>query len=374
MKYKFPEIRDINDVLPHIEGRGEFIVAERPLFDVINYMVAFTETFDMPDVNDLGAAIRRECRGLIFDKSGKLISRPFHKFFNVGERVDTQIENINLNAIHVLMEKMDGSMIRPLVLDNVLQLGTKMGVTDIANEAKKLLTEIQSEWLYEMFFMGKTPLFEYISPTNKIVIQYGEPKLILLGVRDNLTGVYSLPSNSPFETVKVYGSMQGNLDEYIARARLLEGREGDIIRFADGHMVKMKNDWYVRIHKTKDMIQTERHILNIIMSQELDDLLPILDEEDVKTVKDYEKRFEFALEDTIARIEGLALIAKTLYGNDKKRVALEFNPNLISRQDGSFIFGIMDGKDLRTEVMGFIKKNLTKTVTYDKMSKWMGDI
>ena len=29
MHYTFPEIRTINDVLPHIEGREEFIVAER---------------------------------------------------------------------------------------------------------------------------------------------------------------------------------------------------------------------------------------------------------------------------------------------------------------------------------------------------------
>lgn len=29
MNYYFPEIRTIDDVLPHIEGRDEFIVAER---------------------------------------------------------------------------------------------------------------------------------------------------------------------------------------------------------------------------------------------------------------------------------------------------------------------------------------------------------
>jgi hypothetical protein len=49
-----------------------------------------------------------------------------------------------------------------------------------------------------------------------------------------------------------------NIQEYVNRSRLDENREGDIIRFEDGHMVKCKNDWYVRIHKTKDIIQKSK--------------------------------------------------------------------------------------------------------------------
>ena len=42
MKYRFPHITHINDVLPAIEGRDEFIVAEREHYTVINYMVAMS--------------------------------------------------------------------------------------------------------------------------------------------------------------------------------------------------------------------------------------------------------------------------------------------------------------------------------------------
>ena len=372
MKYKFPILRHINDVLPAIEGRDEIIVAEREKFDVINYVVAFPDTFDMEDENDLHGAIRRECRGLIFDKMGNLISRPFHKFFNVGERIETQMANLDMNAEHVIMEKMDGSMIRPLVLDGELFLGTKMGVTEIAIDAMKVITDNAKGWLRNMVEMGKTPLLEYIAPTNKIVIQYEVAKLVLLAVRDNLTGEYTLPEDSPFETVATYGSMQGNIEDYIARARDMTGREGDIIRFADGHMAKIKNDWYVRIHKVKDMIRTERHILNIIINEEIDDLIPILDEEDVKTVRDYEKRFEDALHDVMGRIEGLILLAKTLHGGDKKDVAINFVPNLIHKQDARFIFSVLDGKELRPLVLDHVRKSVTKTEKYDELVKWMG--
>lgn len=126
MNYTFPEIRHINDVLPHIEGREEFIVAEREGYKVINYVVAMADTFDMTGPNDLGGAIRRECRGLIFDADGNLMSRPFHKFFNVNERAETQTHEINMSQPHVIMEKMDGSMIRPILVDGYLRLATKM--------------------------------------------------------------------------------------------------------------------------------------------------------------------------------------------------------------------------------------------------------
>ena len=371
MKYKFPEIRHIDDVRPAIAGRDEFIIAEREHYDVINYMVAFPDTFDMLDANDMLGAMRRECRGLIFDKVGNLISRPFHKFFNVGERIETQMVNLDMSADHVIMEKMDGSMVRPLIINGVLMLGTKMGVTEVAQEAMKLLTDNVSGWLRGMVEMGKTPLLEYIAPTNKIVIQYEKAKLILLAVRDNLTGEYTLPDDSPFETVPTYGSMEGNIQDYIARAREQQGREGDIIRWSDGHMAKSKNDWYVRIHKVKDMIRTERHILNIIVNEEMDDLIPILDEEDVKTVKEYETRFKVSLDNVLGRLEGLVLLARTLHGGDKKEVAIKFVPNLIHKQDARFIFSVLDGKDLRPLVLDHIAKSVGKTEKYEELVKWM---
>ncbi len=95
MHYNFPMIRHISDVLPHIEGREEFIVAEREGYTVVNYVVAMADTFNMYPAGydgslstyDLGGAMRRECRGLIFGDDGHLMSRPFHKFFNINERM-----------------------------------------------------------------------------------------------------------------------------------------------------------------------------------------------------------------------------------------------------------------------------------------------
>jgi hypothetical protein len=58
MHYKFPEIRHLDQIRPAIEGRNEFIIAERDWGYVVNYMVSMADTF--PDVVTEYDAIRRE--------------------------------------------------------------------------------------------------------------------------------------------------------------------------------------------------------------------------------------------------------------------------------------------------------------------------
>jgi RNA ligase len=373
MRYKFPEIRTIDDVLPHIEGRSEFIVAEREFGYVVNYVVAMADTFNMTSPDDIGGAIRRECRGIIFDTEGRIMSRPFHKFFNVNEREETQTHVLALDLLfdHVIMEKMDGSMIRPVRVNGMVRLATKMGVTDIAIEAEKLLSAEQYEWLEDVMNINVTPIFEYIAPTNKIVIEYTEPRLVLLAMRNNISGNYYMPHSAPFEVVPQYGSVDGGLDEYIARARKQQGREGDIIRFADGHMIKIKNDWYVRIHKTKDLIRADRNIADIIVNEQLDDVLPLLDAADLAIVRAYELRFDAALENVLGRLEGLVTLARVLHGGVKKEVAINFIPNLINKEDASFIFSALDGKELRALVIKKIKDSVGNGPRYESCMAWM---
>ena len=371
MHYKFPEIRTIADVLPAIEGRPEFIVAEREFGTVINYVVAMSDTFKMEGPDDVMGAIRRECRGLIFAPNGTLMSRPFHKFFNVNEKEETQTNVLDMSQPHMIMEKMDGSMIRPVRLNGMVRLATKMGITDIAVESEQLLNAEQYEWLDSVLQSGVTPIFEYIAPTNKIVIEYADPKLVLLAMRNNFYGYYYMPHSAPFEVVPQYGSVEGGLSEYIARAREMQGREGDIIRFADGHMLKIKNDWYVRIHKTKDLIRSDRNIADIIVNEQIDDILPLLDATDTAVVRAYEQRFTAAVENVIGRLEGLVTLARVLHGGVKKDVAINFVPNLLNKEDAAFIFSALDGKELRSLVIKRIKDSVGNGPKYDAMMSWM---
>lgn len=375
MNYAFPEIRTIDDVLPHIEGREEFIVAERDFGTVINYVVAMQDTFDMTGPDDLGGAIRRECRGLIFDKEGKIMSRPFHKFFNVNERVETQTHEIDMSQPHVVMEKMDGSMIRPLLVDGYLRLGTKMGVTNVAMNAEEWLVRQDPalrEWLRQCVEDSVTPLFEWVSRSNQIVIDYAEEDLVYLGTRDNVTGQYVMDTSCPFNVVPQYGSVEGNIVDYVARQSQAEGREGDIIRFADGHMLKIKNDWYVRIHKALDRVRFDRNIVALILHEEMDDVVPLMPADVVRRVRQFEIDFWNAFSTKQNRLYGLRIAASQSYDDDRKRIALEFIPTLERKEDAQFIFRMLDGHDLREMMLAHIEKCISSNTKWDACAEWMG--
>ena len=377
MHYAFPEIRHINDVLPHIEGRDEFIVAEREGYTVINYVVAMSDTFDMTGANDLGGAIRRECRGLIFDRDGNLMSRPFHKFFNINEREETQEHLLDLNVLfdHVVMEKMDGSMIRPIVVDGYLRLATKMGVTEVAMQAEAWLAAQDpalKEWMRQCVEDGVTPLFEWVSPFNQIVLAYETADLVYLGTRDNATGAYVMDKSCPFTAVPQYGRVTGNLGNYIERQREAESREGDIIRFADGHMLKVKNDWYVRIHKTIDRVRFDRNIVELIINENIDDVVPMLPQEQINRIREFEARFWRAFKQKENRLLGQRMNASQTYDDDRKRIALEMVPHLENKADASFIFRMLDGHEVRTLLLDHVRKSITANVKWDACAEWLG--
>lgn len=182
MKYKFPHLNHIDEVKSAIDGVEGFIVAERDWGTVINYVQMGNQTF--PEVIDVPTAIRRECRGLIFDKNGFLVSRPLHKFFNLGERTETLVENVDISQPHVILEKLDGSMIRPFPTADGYRLGTKMGITDVAMQAELWLADNDNydEFIQLHLDRGQTPIFEWCSRKQRIVIDYPQDRLVLIEI------------------------------------------------------------------------------------------------------------------------------------------------------------------------------------------------
>ena len=215
MNYEFPIINNISDVLPAIEGREEFVVAEKEGYIVINYNVMMADTF--PDVTkivmdietypsdidqfstkiitDSNAAIRREARGIIFDsKTGDILRRPFHKFFNVNEREETQDHVVDLSRPHAILEKLDGSMCSVFAHGDKLIWGTKMVAQDFHEMIEHFIKSSNIDYegfCWETINSGYTPIFEWMHPQKRIVIDYGkEPNLILTAIRHMITGEY----------------------------------------------------------------------------------------------------------------------------------------------------------------------------------------
>jgi RNA ligase len=212
MHYQFPRIEHINDVLPAIEGREEFIVAERGPVVIINYLVALNDTF--PSIETTGGsakmreeqsrlkALRRECRGIIFDKqTGRILRRPFMKFFNLFQTDETQLNKLDFNLPHKVTTKLDGSFIVPYEdgykSGNII-FGTKMGRTDVSKPVEEFVINNQNYLEFSKWCISNdiSPIFEYTSPTNVIVCRYLTTNLTLLAARHMITGEFlQLPSS-----------------------------------------------------------------------------------------------------------------------------------------------------------------------------------
>ena len=206
MRYEFPRIEHINDVLPAIEGREEFIVADREWGKVINYMVNLADTF--PPVATAGGsakmreeqsrlkALRRECRGIIFDKnSGRILRRPLMKFFNLNEREETRMENIDFNFPHKVYIKLDGSFIVPFEKgygSGDICFGTKMGDTDVSKPVEEFVAKNPKYLDFSRWCITNdiSPIFEWTSRKQKIVIDYPTGNLTLIAARHMFSGEF----------------------------------------------------------------------------------------------------------------------------------------------------------------------------------------
>jgi RNA ligase len=315
----FPLIQNISDVLPHIRGRREFVVNEKGWYTVVIYSVPLTESFTVPE-DWYGNMVRRECRGLIFDtESGKLIRRGYHKFFNLGELQGVQYD---FGRKHIILEKLDGSMVTAF-RDKAggYRLATKAGITDTSLRAEEYvkLHPQYGEFINLCLNAGHTPIFEWCSRKDRIVEDYGpEDSLVLTAVRDMLTGQYL---EGEIDTVGI--PVVREVDTTPATVRLWEQGEGIVIRFEDGEMVKVKSDEYVRRHRAVSYIHSEKNVLELILNDEVDDVIPVLSTSDGARLREFQSS-------VLAQIDKVANESERLYAKgterypDKKDFAVQY--------------------------------------------------
>lgn len=190
------------------------------------------------------------CRGMVVDADGKILARPFMKFKNFEEHDPSEID---MSKNFEIFEKMDGSLIILFFYEEIMQwIVASRGsfISEQVIEARKMIN-IDS---YDALNRNCTYLFEIIYPENRIVVDYGNQKgLVLLGNIITSTGE-ELPYDklivlySKYFSVvkKYYIDNIKNLNDLKALEE--ENREGFVVRFSDGFRVKVKFNEYIRLH------------------------------------------------------------------------------------------------------------------------------
>jgi RNA ligase len=376
--YDFPLITHINDVLPHISGKDEFRVMEKDWYAVVNYAVAFEETFKWDDNDPVGSAVRRECRGLIFNtETGNLISHPYHKFFNAGEKEETQLNKINLYEPHIVLEKLDGSMIRPIPTPEGFRLATKAGITDVAMNAEVFVADKPhyARFIRKCLLINVNPIFEWCSRKNRVVIDYPEDNLILTAMRYNDTGFYLdyevMKNYADAWNIPVVKAVDGlavqNIELFVKQVREWESEEGVVVRFDTGHMVKIKCDDYVLRHKSKDSISQEKNVLQTILEGSVDDLVPLLTPDDGERIQRFQKAFLAGLEDVCTDIHDL--YKQIDKGQDQKEFATLAVPSVLPQYQ-PFMYKLRKGFPVKDLVIEQIRKSLGSQPKIDA-ARWL---
>ena len=316
------------------------------------------------------SAIMRELRGLIFDQDGRVASRRLHKFFNLGEREDVAL--IDVSKPHVVLEKLDGSMITPFMVDGVLRWGTKMGLTEVADQVEKFIefdairASNYKRFALTMIEQDCTPIFEWCSRKQRIVIDYPEDRLVLIAVRDNETGEYvnfdRLMADYP--DIPRVGELApiADLEKFTQELRKREDIEGVVIRFADGHMVKVKTDTYVALHRAKSELESERNVVRLILEDKVDDLLPLLIGEDYVAMIEYMDKVNLSVRVHVDLVNAeLDYIREN--GISRKDFALS---NKLDPSIRAFVFKHWDDMCTRDSVVDFVLKHLGSNKSYEK--------
>jgi T4 RnlA family RNA ligase len=255
---------------------------------------------------------KKEMRGLTFVEMPDGEVKRFlslHKFFNFNIYDTDLIKKYEDIGIKNITPKMDGSLIIPYSINNSfwyddVRFKTKMGIdNDITKlmynsvgenrmkEIKNFVTQIYNEFNYKY-----QPLFEFISPDNKIVVMYEESDLKLIQIRNNETGDFIDTNSIDFGKIQylinrnnidsVYESTSSiniSFEDLIYRLSNLykDNFEGFVVEFNNGQFYKFKTDWYIKHHRIKSSFNNELsfkdNVLKMIIMKEDDDFLTSLD-------------------------------------------------------------------------------------------------
>lgn len=188
------------------------------------------------------------CRGLIVSDDGLVVARPFRKFFNWGQAEGVQAApDSPVEAV----DKLDGSLgILYPTPDGSFAIATRGA---FESEQAIHATDIwDTRYANTMVPDGWTLLFEIVYPENRIVIDYrGIDDLFLLGAVEVATGRHVGPTDpilADWGGPRAEVFNHPTLGDALAAAPR-RNAEGMVLRFADGGMVKVKQEDYVALHR-----------------------------------------------------------------------------------------------------------------------------
>lgn len=267
---------------------SKFVIDGYPI-SLFNYRLAQYRDFVTP-LENRPEVKAYEMRGLtfVFNQDGTLFKRflLLEKFFNLNQVPESMYSIVKDYKIKFVNNKEDGSIASFIQLPNGKILGkSKMGFdNEQVNGINRIFrgrTDVNQfvKWCMEN---NITTIFEYVSPANRIVLRYLEEDLILLRMRDNLTGKHLNIKDylDKIGTIRIapFEDESKDLDTLIEVTAHQVDKEGVIVQAEDQYgrdfFFKLKTPWYCERHGllTNDLYR-EHIIVGYILDDKIDDIL-----------------------------------------------------------------------------------------------------
>lgn len=338
-------------------------------FRIFSYYIASYSEWLKPDA--------LECRGIMFELDDnnnpiRIAARPPKKFFNLFENPFT--EDIKDDQVGLAFKKEDGSLISSFIDKGELFLKSKGSLfsQQVLDSQKWLYDERRKPLLECLKWYAENDItinMEWVSPDNRVVLTYEEPRLIILNARHNITGEYIdledlvkdqtinqyIVDNHPFETI----------NELIKEVQELKDQEGYVVYNSKGAepVFKIKCPWYVHLHSVKSSVSSDKNLWEAVAEGVSDDIKALFETDKAsldriaKFESIYKKQFSFVYKTAID-------IYNKLRGNSRKDYAIE-SQSILNEIGYPQLFNIvmrlyLNGPD--ESIVDLIKDHLVKFI------------
>lgn len=200
---------------------------------------------------------------------------------HLSKRYDIQTTTGNFVANEILVHN---SLLTPILLKTgEIEFKTKKSFfSEVALHAKTVVSSRVKALSLHCLLRNHTPIFEFTSRENRVVISYGdEAKFTLLAIRDNISGKFL-----PREDVEIisgmyevdlvelhsFGESEFNIHTLLNEMKTQKNFEGYVIHFLESDIfVKIKTPWYILEHTMRTDLRF-RDVAELVIEEMVDDL------------------------------------------------------------------------------------------------------
>lgn len=270
-------------------------------------------------------------RSSVWNVAGEPVSLSFKKFFNFSEQPDLAYTPFSLTANGgvELMEKVDGSTLIISKYKGQLITRTRGSIdaSDMENgfEIEKLKEKypLAFQWPEGVETGKYSRVFEWVSPFNRIVLDYGvEPDIYLIGgiKHDD----YSLVSQKELDewALQMYVKRPrrynfASIKEMLEGVEKLKGQEGICCYCNKGQDIrKVKSSWYLALHRMKSELASFEHVVDLYFAMGC----PTYEDFEKQIKENFDYEVGEALRGDISRIAGGKKEVDKLVAAMKERV------------------------------------------------------